>query len=111
MILASVRPPAGLLQASIACALGLTMASAPGHSQQPPPCGDWKQITEHLEKEFGEVLVGAGIDGSGSRMLEVYASPEWSFTVLVTIAGGPSCLAATGKGWQSMPGKPKGQPS
>ncbi len=107
----SASPPACRVTAIAALTLLSLAASAPGHSQQNPDCGDWSQITEHLEREYGEVLVGAGLDSSGSRMLEVYASPTGSFTVLVTIAGGPSCLVATGRGWKTIEGKPKGRPS
>jgi hypothetical protein len=72
-----------------------------------PPCGDWKEITDHLEKEFGEVPVGAGVDSSGRMMLEVYASPTGSWTVIVTVAGGNSCIRATGEGWQTIAPKAK----
>jgi hypothetical protein len=113
MILSRVRPPAGRYTALLGLAILAISASAPGHSQGMPPCGDWKQITDHLEKEFGEVPVGAGLDSSGTRMLEVYASPEGGFTVLVTTAGGPSCIVATGQGWKTIAPKAKepGRPS
>lgn len=38
-------------------------------------------------------------------MLEVYASPAGTFTVIVTMAGGPACIVATGEGWQPAPQK------
>jgi hypothetical protein len=111
MIPASNGPPAyRRTSALIACALGLTVASGAG-AQSMDACGDWKQITEHLEKEYGEVIVGLGLDNSGRMILEVYASPSGTWTVLVTVAGGPSCIRATGQGWQSAAPQKPGRPS
>lgn len=108
MILRALRPPATATAALSLCA-ALTLWASPGWGQA-PSCADWKEITEHLEKEYGEVAVGAGIDISGTRMLEVYASPSGSFTVLVTIAGGDTCLVASGQGWQTLQPKKKQGP-
>ena len=109
MILRALRPPATATAALSLCA-ALTLWASPGWGQEPPPCMDWKQLTDFLEKEHGEVAVGVGIDISGTRMLEVYASPSGSFTVLVTIAGGPACLVASGQGWQTIQPKKKQGP-
>lgn len=69
-------------------------------------CADWREFTEHLEKNYGEVVVGVGLVGGGRTMLEVYASESGSFTVLATTAGGPTCMVATGEGWQSIKPRP-----
>lgn len=109
MILSRVRSPAGRASALAALTIIGALASAPGHTQgMPEPCGDWAELTRHLEEGFGEVLVGAGVDNSGRLMLEVYASESGTWTVVVTVAGGPSCIKAAGQGWQThSPRKPK----
>jgi hypothetical protein len=107
MILRALRSPAYRRTSAL---LGFTIllgCASGAQAQMPPPCGDWKEITDHLEKEFGEVPVGAGVDSSGRMMLEVYASPTGSWTVIVTVAGGNSCIRATGEGWQTIAPKAK----
>ena len=66
-------------------------------------CGERTQIVQRLQEKYGEARQGIGLQNDGS-MLELFVSPErrtWS--LLVTLPSGMTCLAAAGEGWEAMP--------
>lgn len=65
-------------------------------------CGERDRILKVLEKEYGETLAGTGVLPNGT-MLELHTSPDGSFTVLVTLPNGPTCIRADGTGWRDAP--------
>jgi hypothetical protein len=42
------------------------------------------------------------VTATGS-LLEVLASPSGTWTIIVTIPNGPTCLVSSGEGWRSAP--------
>ncbi len=65
-------------------------------------CGDHRQITNRLMADYSETRVGAGLDGFGS-VVELFASEQGSWTILVTFPDGRTCLMAAGEAWQPIP--------
>jgi len=74
-----------------------------GGAAAEPLCGDRDMIAERLASEYGEVRHGAGMVGHG-RIMEIFISPErGSWTILITHAGGPTCVVAAGESWEVVP--------
>lgn len=81
-------------------------------SQQPamaqevegPFCGDHTSITAQLGKRYLEKRVGIGLLDDG-RMVEIFASSsiKSTWSLLVTIPGGVTCLVASGEAWTIPP--------
>ncbi|MEQ8196007.1 MAG: hypothetical protein RIB59_16120 [Rhodospirillales bacterium] len=61
-------------------------------------CENRDKIAKTLKKDYAEMPVSAGLDNAG-RMIEVFASDKGSWTILMTMPSGVSCLLATGKDW------------
>ena len=74
-------------------------------------CGQYNEVSERLNKKYGERVVGRGIEAQG-RMLEIWSGPE-GWTVLMTSPDMQSCVMAVGqKGttWETIqvqPNRPK----
>ena len=65
-------------------------------------CGARTAVLETLGQTYGETRRGIGLAGQGA-VVELYASTETgSWTVLVTMANGMSCLVASGEGWEAV---------
>lgn len=65
-------------------------------------CADHAMIVERLASGYGETRQSIGI-GSDNTVVEVFASLETgTWTIVVTRAGGPSCLVASGEAFQVM---------
>lgn len=63
-------------------------------------CADHGAMTEQLAEKYGDAVQGRGITANGV-MIEVYAGPKGTWTVVATRGDGQSCLVADGDGWQS----------
>ncbi len=63
-------------------------------------CADRNLIVERLAKKYGETRQSAGLN-QNNGMVEVFASDDTgTWTILVTMPNGMSCLMAAGKAWQ-----------
>lgn len=65
-------------------------------------CGIHNVVADKLKTTFDEQPSAAGLSSNGG-MLEVYSSPDGSWTIVLTRPDGLSCLMATGEHWESMP--------
>lgn len=64
-------------------------------------CRTHAEIEAKLLSDFGETKVGHGISGDGS-LVEVYAGPSGTFTVVKTSPGRVSCIVDFGESWQNL---------
>jgi hypothetical protein len=70
-------------------------------------CGQRTAMVEWLENQFDEKRSGVGISREG-RLIEVFTSGAGSWTVLMTIPGGPTCLILSGQNWHPIEAPPNG---
>lgn len=83
--------------------LGLTAgaAGADAQSQNPRMCAPPDALAQKLGSEFGEAVTAEGVD-AGGNLVQVYTSKNGTWTIAVTLPGGPSCIVSTGEGWADM---------
>jgi hypothetical protein len=62
-------------------------------------CVPHNVATDQLSKVFNEKVVGLGLAKNQQSVVELYVSGEGSWTILVTLANGISCIAAAGENW------------
>jgi hypothetical protein len=65
-----------------------------------PVCGHRETFVSVLERDYAEVEIGRGLTPAG-QLIELFVSPQRSFTILVTTADGLSCIVAAGQDWDS----------
>jgi len=82
-------------------ALTTILAAVPAAAQQ-PQCAARTAVLERLSSTYHEEPVSLGVTATGS-LLEVLASPEGSWTIIITVPGGPTCLVSSGEGWRGAP--------
>lgn len=92
-------PPVSLV-AGLA-AVGVLVVAADARAE-PSACGDRAKLVDKLAERYAEVPVSRGLTRHGA-VLEVFASPNGSFTVILTRPDGVSCLVATGEAWHEIP--------
>lgn len=96
----------GLFVLSVAA----TAAPSAGHSQGPAMCGNRADVVAALAQRYSEAPVSIGLSNTG-HVLEVLASPNGSWSVLLTGPNGRSCLVAAGDSWQPLPVQTSGNRS
>lgn len=78
----------------------LILAVSPGHAEG--ACGARERIIEQLASRYHETRRAIGI-ASNNSVLEVFASEDsGSFTILVTLPDGRSCLVASGENFEAL---------
>lgn len=75
--------------------------SLPASAQQ-IPCGKRGDVLKQLSVRHSEAPAAMGLSSTGG-MLEVLTSPTGgSWTILMTMPNGVSCLVAAGENWESV---------
>lgn len=85
------------------------VAAFPALAQDGARCASRIAIAENLAGQFGERQTAFGLSESGQSMIEVWASPETgTWTILVSLPDGQSCMVAAGVGFTAVPRGPDG---
>src|SRR5687767_1517355 len=74
-------------------------ALAVGTAQAQQVCGPRSIVVQKLKSELGEKPEAAGLTHSGG-VIEILASKDGSWAVIMTAPNGLSCLLAAGEAWE-----------
>ena len=88
--------------------LTLATLAAPAMAQQQMACAERGALVGELKEKYKEVAQGVGMTGNGAVM-ELMTSDKGSWSLVVTMPNGKSCLIATGDGWEQAPTKVAGK--
>lgn len=94
----SLPKAASLAMSLFACALAGLPSSAWAQGLQ---CGPRESVLDALSESYQERLVSRGVT-SGGALLEVLAGPSGSWSILLTVPGGQTCLVSSGEGWREL---------
>ena len=70
-------------------------------------CSSHKMVAENLNKAYAETPVSMGVT-IGGAVIEVFASPDGTWTLVITQPNGVTCLIAAGNDWETLPKLAKG---
>lgn len=88
----------------IAAVLWAAFFMSPAQAQM--VCGERKEIVKALEEGHEEQKTAAGLTGSGG-LVELFTADTGSWTLLMTLPTGLTCLLSSGSNWESVkPVKP-----
>ncbi len=90
----------------------LTAGPVPSVVQFAPPsaaCAPRATALAHLAKKYGEAPVAIGVTNKGG-LVEVLTTDDGNtWTIIVTLPNGTSCMVAAGEGWRVVERKPVGE--
>ncbi len=91
----------GMLLAVLAC--GPTSGAA---QVVPQLCGERSEIIGNLAERYEESQIAVGVTDAGG-LVEVLSSRDGeTWTIIVSVPNGMSCLLAVGQGWRAIEVKP-----
>lgn len=96
----------------LAGALALIFLDSPVLAQG-TNCGDRQAIVDQLTNKYGESRQNVGLNENNS-LVEIFASAATgTWTILVTMPTGMSCMVAAGQSWQVVEAEiaPAGNPA
>ncbi len=71
-----------------------------------PNCANRGEIIDHLRRDFNEVLIGNGLTNRGT-VIEFFTTRDGeTWTILLTMPDGNSCLLQAGENWRVILPKP-----
>jgi hypothetical protein len=85
----------------------LTAGSLTASAQQSNMCTSRTAMKNALERKYQEQRKGFGV-ASDVGVMEFYVSASGTWTVIMSMANGVSCIIAAGKDWQDMKPEPAG---
>ena len=91
----SVRNSALIAVAAMFAVVGVSSASAAQRV-----CGERDKLNKFLATKYQELPRALGVGGSGKQVFEVYTSEKGTWTVLMTMTNGTSCIMAAGHSWK-----------
>ena len=65
-------------------------------------CAQHNQIVGLLEKKYSENRIAMGTVND-DRFMQLFVSPQGSWTILVTKTDGVACIVAAGNNWEKLP--------
>ena len=89
-------PIAGL--AAIVFAAGVTASQAAVRY-----CGERAALVRALKDKYQEVPVAMGLSQRSTEALEIFTSETGSWTVVMTMTDGRTCIMAAGHSWHDVP--------
>jgi hypothetical protein len=85
--------------------LGFLFPTALGNAetQSESNCGQRTTVLDYLSAKYSEKPIAMGIAANGG-LIEVLTSTEGTtFTIIVTMPEGETCMVAAGEGWENLP--------
>ena len=104
------RTAARILRSNLLAALVLAVAPENRPAAAAPACGERARLLEHLDQNFAEKRQAIGLSADGG-VLEILASSNGSWTILITYPNRPTCVIATGQGFENIGLITAGQPA
>ncbi len=95
------------------CLLSPLAVALPAAAQQQPRCAPRAQVLDIIESRHRETRRAIGLTGS-QTVMELYASDRsGSWSILVTLPNGLTCLVAAGTGFEAetAPAAARGAPT
>ena len=74
----------------------------PWTAQAQMVCGKRSDMVAGLEKNYSEAPVSIGLASNGS-VIEIFASPKQTWTIVMTRPDGQSCVLMAGESWEDLP--------
>ena len=87
--------------------LGWVMLPMTANARMHMTCDQRGALVTALDKLYAEKPISLGIANNGS-VIEVFASAEGSWTIVLTSPTGMSCMLAAGDSWETSPTRAAG---
>ena len=84
-------------------------AVAPAFAQS-AACSSRDEVLKQLSAEYSEAPIAMGIASNGGVVEFLSAPAGQSWTIILTLPNGLSCLIAAGESWESVPAITKRDP-
>ena len=86
----------------VAALVAISLASIAGFAEAAPQCSSHDKIVDALGNKFKETRRVMGVVNS-KAVMEIFMSPQGTWTMVITDTSGISRITASGEEWQDVP--------
>ncbi len=86
----------------VAALAAISLAGIAGIAEAAPQCSSHDKIVDALGNKFKETRRVMGVVNS-TAVMEIFMSPQGTWTMVITDTSGLSCITASGEEWQDVP--------
>ena len=86
----------------VAALAAVSLVSIAGIAEAAPQCGNHDKIVDVLGNKFKETRRVMGVVNA-KAVMEIFMSPQGTWTIVITDTSGLSCITASGEEWQDVP--------
>ena len=85
-------------------AIAAVLLLSPGQAQAAgPKCGDRAALIKVLNERYKEKPRALGLSSKGTAVFEIYTSKSGTWTIVMTMTNGATCIMAAGHSWEDSP--------
>lgn len=87
----------------IGAVIGTLGAGTPAAHAQQGVCAERAEVLAHLSGAYKESPVAMGLANNGGVIEVLRSDDRKTFTILITMPDGVSCMIAAGESWENLP--------
>lgn len=96
--------------ARLFCTVALVGCALPASAQQ-PACTARNDVISHLASKYNEKPVALGLANNGGVIEVITSKGGDTWTIIITMPNGTSCMIAAGEHWENLPKTLLGDPA
>jgi len=86
----------------VVCLAPAALALASPAAAQPMSCSTRADVLTELSRQYSEAPVAIGLASNGGLVEVLTSSKGSTWTIIITMPSGTSCLVAAGESWQDV---------
>ena len=92
-----------MLRTALALSTCLLLATTSSVAAQQPLCTERSEVVNQLSSQYSEAPVAMGIANNGGVVEILSSQSGTSWTIILTMPNGVTCMIAAGENWESLP--------
>ena len=92
-----------MFRTALVFAAGLFVATTSPAMAQQPLCTERSEVVKQLSSQYSEAPVAMGIANNGGVVEILSSQTGTSWTIILTMPNGVTCMIAAGENWESLP--------
>lgn len=92
-----------MLRTALALSACMFLTAATKAAAQQPLCTERSEVVSQLSSQYAEAPVAMGIANNGGVVEILSSKSGTSWTIILTMPNGVTCMIAAGENWESLP--------
>ena len=92
-----------LLATTLGICFAISFGARPGVANDAPACSERTSVLQQLSSQYKETPVAMGLANNGGMIELLRSKDRATWTLILTMPDGVTCLIAAGQSWERVP--------